>query len=47
MGRPAKTTPADRKNIKIALNGGATVSSLAVQFSVSRATIINIRDGAQ
>jgi putative DNA-invertase from lambdoid prophage Rac len=44
MGRPAKTTPSDRKHIKTALEGGATVSSVAVQFKVSRATIINIRD---
>lgn len=44
MGRPAKTTPSDRKLIKTALEGGATVSSVAVRFKVSRATIINIRD---
>jgi putative DNA-invertase from lambdoid prophage Rac len=47
MGRPAKTSMSDREAIVKALQGGATVSSLAVQFSVSRATIINIRSAAQ
>lgn len=47
MGRPAKTTPAARKAILKALEGGATVTSLADKHKVSRATIINIRDGAK
>lgn len=46
MGRPAKTTPADREAILKALQGGATVSGLAKKFKVSRATIINIRKAA-
>jgi putative DNA-invertase from lambdoid prophage Rac len=44
MGRPSKTTQADREAIRKALQGGATVSSLAAQYGVSRATIIAIRD---
>ena len=47
MGRPAKTTTEDRGAIVKALQGGATVSGLAVQFNVSRATIINIRSASQ
>jgi len=46
MGRPSKTTQADREAIRKALQGGATVSSLATQYGVSRATIISIRDAA-
>lgn len=46
MGRPAKTTPADREAILNALQGGVTVSGLAKKFKVSRATIINIRKAA-
>jgi len=45
MGRPAKTSEADRETIRKSIRGGATVSSLALRFRVSRATIINIRDG--
>jgi putative DNA-invertase from lambdoid prophage Rac len=46
MGRPAKTTPAQQETIRKALEGGATVTSMAGQFKVSRATIIGIRDAA-
>ena len=46
MGRPAKTTIADRGAILKALEGGSTVTSLADKFKVSRATIINIRAAA-
>lgn len=46
MGRPAKTTEAQRKVIRAALATGATVTSMAEQFKVSRATIIGIRDTA-
>ena len=46
MGRPAKTTTADRGAILKALEGGSTVTSLADKFKVSRATIINIRTAA-
>lgn len=43
MGRPAKTSDADRAVILSALADGATVSSLAVKYKISRATVINIR----
>lgn len=43
MGRPAKTSDADREAILSALAHGATVSSLAAKYKISRATIINIR----
>ena len=46
MGRPSKTTPAQQQAIRAALAGGATVSSQATQYKVSRATIIDIRDKA-
>ena len=46
MGRPAKTTEGQRKTIRKALQKGATVTSMADQFNVSRATIITIRDSA-
>jgi putative DNA-invertase from lambdoid prophage Rac len=44
MGRPSKTTAADRQAIREALAGGSTVTSVAAQFKVSRATVIGIRD---
>lgn len=43
MGRPAKTTEAQRQAIRKALGAGATVTSMAAKFKVSRATIIGIR----
>lgn len=43
LGRPAKTTEEGRKAIRKALLKGATVTSMAEQFKVSRATIIGIR----
>ena len=49
LGRPAKTSPDQRAAIRRALvdrASGATVSSLAKQYAVSRATIISIRDNA-
>ena len=46
MGRPAKTTPAQREAIRKALGAGATVTSLAAEYLVSRGTIISIRDAA-
>ena len=44
MGRPAKTTPKQREAIRAALHQGATVTSMAEKYKVSRATIIGIRD---
>ena len=43
MGRPAKTSAEDRDAILAALAKGATVSSLAEKYKISRATVINIR----
>ena len=43
MGRPAKTSATDREAILSALSKGATVSSLAVKYKISRASVINIR----
>ncbi|MEN9890477.1 MAG: hypothetical protein RLY78_772 [Pseudomonadota bacterium] len=44
MGRPSKTTQAQQEAIRQALAGGATVTSMAAQYGVSRATVISIRD---
>jgi putative DNA-invertase from lambdoid prophage Rac len=46
MGRPSKTSPEQRLAIRQALTTGATVSSMAASYQVSRATIIAIRDTA-
>ena len=46
MGRPAKTSAEDREAILSALAKGASVSSLSVQYKISRASIINIRTKA-
>ena len=43
MGRPSKTTPEQRHAIRAALTNGASVSSTATAYQVSRATIIAIR----
>ena len=47
MGRPAKTSEADREAILAALAKGATVSSQADKYKISRASIISIRTKAQ
>lgn len=44
MGRPSKTTPDQQRAIREALAAGATVSSMAASYQVSRATIVAIRD---
>jgi putative DNA-invertase from lambdoid prophage Rac len=46
MGRPAKTTPSQREAIRRALAGGATVTRMAAEYGVSRATVIGIREAA-
>jgi putative DNA-invertase from lambdoid prophage Rac len=43
MGRPAKTSEVQRQAIRKALEKGATVTSMAERYKVSRATIISIR----
>jgi putative DNA-invertase from lambdoid prophage Rac len=47
MGRPSKTSPADREAIRKALQAGETVSSVALKYGISRATVISIRDSVQ
>ena len=42
LGRTPKTTPAQRSAINVAYSKGETVSALARQYEVSRATILNI-----
>ena len=46
MGRPSKTTPDQQRAIREALAAGATVSSMAAHYQVSRATIIAIRNAS-
>ena len=46
MGRPSKTTPDQQCAIREALAAGATVSSMAASYQISRATIIAIRERA-
>ena len=46
MGRPSKTTPDQQRAIREALAAGATVSSMAASYQVSRATIIAIRNAS-
>lgn len=43
LGRPVKTTPQDRAAILERLNQGDSVTSIAKDFGVSRATIIGLR----
>ncbi|MDB5742522.1 MAG: resolvase [Polaromonas sp.] len=43
MGRPAKTSEADRDAILSALAKGDTVTSMSEKYKISRATVINIR----
>ncbi|MDD2721363.1 MAG: helix-turn-helix domain-containing protein [Gallionella sp.] len=43
LGRPSKTTPEQRGEIRRRLGAGETVSALARAYSVSRANIIGIR----
>lgn len=46
LGRPAKTTPAQRKEIIVRLAAGESVSAVARAYDVARANINNIRRGA-
>lgn len=43
LGRPSKTTPAQRTEIRYRLGAGESVSALARDYGVSRANILNIR----
>jgi putative DNA-invertase from lambdoid prophage Rac len=44
MGRPSKTTDQQRRTIRSRLESGETVSALARDFKLSRATVIGIRE---
>ena len=44
MGRPPKTNEIQRKKIRTQLASGISVSAVAQDFSISRATVIGIRD---
>jgi putative DNA-invertase from lambdoid prophage Rac len=44
LGRPTKTSENDRVTIKNRLKAGDTVSQVARDFDISRATVISIRD---
>jgi len=44
LGRPSKTTKEQQQEIATRLESGATVSSLAREYAVSRASIISIRN---
>ena len=42
LGRPSKTTPEQKAEIVLRRNNGESIASLAREFGVSRATVINI-----
>jgi putative DNA-invertase from lambdoid prophage Rac len=44
LGRPSKTTPEQRAEIRLKLSQGESVSTLARVYAVSRANIIGIRE---
>jgi DNA invertase Pin-like site-specific DNA recombinase len=44
MGRPPSTTPEQRSVMRRRLHAGETVTAVAKDFAVSRATVISIRD---
>lgn len=44
LGRPAKTSPSQREAMRQQLAEGASVSSVAARYGVSRATVAGIRD---
>lgn len=46
LGRPSKTSDADRDTIRARLGVGESVSQVARDFGISRATVISIRDTA-
>ncbi len=46
LGRPSKTSGTDRDTIRARLGAGESVSQVARDFGISRATVIGIRDAA-
>ena len=47
MGRPSKTTDEQRKVIRSRLGAGQTISAVARDCKLSRATVMGIRDASQ
>jgi putative DNA-invertase from lambdoid prophage Rac len=47
LGRPSKTNEEDKGTIRAQLHKGVTVSQVARDFGISRASVIAIREGAQ
>jgi putative DNA-invertase from lambdoid prophage Rac len=47
LGRPSKTSEEDKATIRTQLHNGVTVSQVARDFGISRASVISIREGAQ
>lgn len=46
LGRPSKTSDTDRATIRSRLEAGESVSQLARDYDISRATVISIREAA-
>lgn len=46
LGRPVKTSPQQRQQIRQQLESGASVSQVAREHAISRALVIGIRDAA-
>ena len=46
LGRPCKTTEAQRLEIRSSLQQGVSISELARSYGISRASIIKVREGA-
>jgi len=46
MGRPPKTTEDQRRVIRTRLARGETVTALARDFNVARATVLSVGDGS-
>lgn len=44
LGRPSKTTPEERLELRRRLGAGESVSALARTYGISRATVISIRE---
>lgn len=47
IGRPAKTTPRQRTDIRARLAAGATVSATAREYGISRAAVIATRSAGR
>ena len=47
LGRPSKTTAEERTQIRVFLTAGVTVSQVAREYDISRASVIAIREGCR